>query len=435
MDSTGSVDSRPACYAFDDVVLALQSPAFPDAVAEAYAQRLRPRCLCQPRGVPMYIAQWGPTYLIKRMPDTGPAHAPDCGSYQPPVEWSGRGEVAPAIREDVTTGLVSLRVNFPLSQRPGRPGAPAAGEPRGSVRSPGSRLTLRGLLHYLWEQAELNRWHPGFAGRRTWGTVRRHLLRAAQRTTLGGQPLADRLYLPEVFSVAQREVLAQRRRQQWASALPRDGQPQPLLLMLAELKELVPARYGHSAVLKHLPDVTCWLDATLMRRLARHFDAELATWGAEPDLHLVLLATAVLSDVGRPTLVEVSLMLTTATWLPADGGFEAQLLQALVQAGRCFSKPLRYQLTGAALPAAVLTDTDDAPTPLFLVSDDGNETVARPAAAWCWSPRDSVMPALPARRYATFASDTTPSPPPPPDGGMQAPTGRADCAVDVPSAR
>nr|WP_052736429.1 DUF1173 family protein [Aquincola tertiaricarbonis] len=157
--------------------------------------------------------------------------------------------------------------------------------------------------------------------------------------------------------------------------------------------------------------------------------------GAEDDLHLVLLATAVLSDAGRPSLVEVGLMLTTATWLPVDDGLEAQLLQALVQAARCFVKPMQYPLSDARLPAAVLTDTDAPPTPLFLIPEGRDETVAQPAAAWYWSPRDSLMPALPARRSVAITTRTTPSPPPPPDGGMQRPAARADCAVNHLSAR
>ena len=32
-------------------------------------------------------------YIVKRMPDTGSHHAPDCPSYEPPAEFSGLGQV------------------------------------------------------------------------------------------------------------------------------------------------------------------------------------------------------------------------------------------------------------------------------------------------------------------------------------------------------
>lgn len=386
-------------YALGDELVSPGSVGFEEALAKGQLRHVRPRCLCQPEGVPMYIARLRDGFIVKRMPFTGHCHAPDCGSYEPPLEMSGRGEVAPAIREDLTTGCTALRVDFALCQRPGRAVPMAADEPRGSARSPGSRLTLRGLLHYLWEQAELNRWHPGFEGRRPWAAVRRHVLRAAQTTLVGGQPLAQRLYVPEVFSAEQREVLAQRRRQQWASALPRPGQPQPLLLVLAELKQLLPARYGHQAVLKHLPDLAFGLDAALARRLTRRFEAVLATWSADSRLHLVLLATAVLSEHGLPSLVEVTLMLTTAAWLPVDNAWEAQLLNSLVHEGRRFSKPMRYQLTAAErLPTAVLADTETPPTPLILVDGSATNAETDDRTTWCWSPLDSCMPGLPPRR-------------------------------------
>lgn len=389
-----------AQYVLGDEVVSPGSVGFEEALARVHLRHVRPRCLCQPEGVPMYIARLGDGFIVKRMPFTGHCHAPDCGSYEPPLEMSGRGEVAPAIREDLATGLTALRVDFALCQRPGRAAPMSTGELSGSARSLGSRLTLRGVLHYLWEQAELNRWHPGFEGRRPWAAVRRHLLRAAQTTLVGGQPLAQRLYVPEVFSAEQREVLAQRRRQQWASALPRPGQPQPLLLVLAELKQLLPARYGHQAVLKHLPDVPFGLDAALARRLIRRFEAELATWSADSHLHLVLLATAALSEHGLPSLVEVTLMLTTAAWLPVDNAWEAELLNALVQERRRFSKPMRYQLAaGERLPTAVLADTEAPPTPLYvLCGTEASTAVPTDDRAWCWSPQDSVLPALPGRR-------------------------------------
>lgn len=386
-------------YALGDEVVSPGSVGFEEALARVHLRHGRPRCMCQPEGVPMYIARLGDGFIVKRMPFTGHCHAPGCGSYEPPLEMSGRGEVAPAIREDLTTGCTALRVEFALCQRPGRAAPMAAGELSGSAHSPGSRLTLRGLLHYLWEQAELNRWHPGFEGRRPWAAVRRHLLRAAQTTLVGGQPLAQRLYVPEVFSAEQREALAQRRRLQWASALPRPGQPQPLLLVLAELKQLLPARYGHQAVIKHLPEVAFGLDAALARRLTHRFEEELATWSADRRLHLVLLATAVLSEHGLPSVVEVTLMLTTAAWLPVDNAWEAELLNSLVHEGRRFTKPMRYQLAAAErLPTAVLADTETPPTLLNLVDGSAAKTGPEDTTAWRWSPLNSSMPALPPRR-------------------------------------
>ena len=54
---------------------------FADAVADAHAAHQRPRCMCLVEGVEMYVARLGDGYIVKRMPDTGSHHAPDCPSY------------------------------------------------------------------------------------------------------------------------------------------------------------------------------------------------------------------------------------------------------------------------------------------------------------------------------------------------------------------
>ena len=153
----------------------------------------------------MYVARLAGAnegYIVKRMPNTGSHHAPDCTSYEPPPESSGLGQVhGSAITEDPATGETTLKLDFSMSKIAGRSAMPAASGDGDSVASSGTKLSLRGLLHYLWDQAELTRWQPGFAGRRTWGTVRKHLLLAAENKIARGDSLRSRLYIPEVFSV------------------------------------------------------------------------------------------------------------------------------------------------------------------------------------------------------------------------------------------
>ena len=170
------------------------SRGFADAIAEAHAAHQRPRCMClrsgDGQGVEMYVARLGDGYIVKRMPDTGNHHAPDCPSYEPPAEFSGLGQVlGSAITEDPATGETTLKLDFPLTKMPGRSQMPPAGGDSDSVASDGTRLSLRGLLHYLWDQAELTRWQPGFEGKRSWATVRRYLLQAAENKIARGLAL------------------------------------------------------------------------------------------------------------------------------------------------------------------------------------------------------------------------------------------------------
>ena len=106
------------------------------------------------------------------------------------------------------------------------------------------------LLHYLWDQAELTRWHSGFAGKRNWATVRLHLFQAAESKIARGCALDAKLYIPEVFSVEHRDAINARRIAQCAHSIDTPGKPQHLMLLTAEVKEFVPAQYGFKAVIK-----------------------------------------------------------------------------------------------------------------------------------------------------------------------------------------
>ncbi len=395
---------------------------FAEAVADYHAAHQRPRCMCLVEGIEMYVARLGDGYIVKRMPDTGSHHAPDCPSYEPPAESSGLGQVlGSAITEDPASGETTLRLDFPLARMPGRSTMPPAGGESDSVSSSGTKLSLRGLLHYLWDQAELTRWHPAFAGKRTWATVRRYLLQAAEHKLARGDALRARLYVPEPFSIDDRDAINARRLAQWQHALAAPGKPQHLMLLIGEIKEIVPARYGFKAIVKHLPDQAFAIDEQLYRRLGRRFEPELALWGVSDDIHMVMIATFGVTSAGVPAINELSLMPATRQWLPVEDGFEKQLLDRLVGENRAFVKGLHYNLgRDNGIASAVLTDCEGSAPMLFIVPaglDEGSpgpETGAPGVApVWTWSRSGGPMPAFPPprshspRMAPTHAQQTT----------------------------
>jgi hypothetical protein len=407
--ATGNGLTAPSVYEIGGQRFEAASRGFAEAIAQAHAVHHRPRCMCLVDGVEMYVARLAGTnegFIVKRMPNTGSHHAPDCPTYEPPPESSGLGQVlGSAITEDLATGETTLKLDFSMSKIAGRSALPAVGGDGDSVASSGTKLSLRGLLHYLWDQAELTRWQPGFAGKRTWGTVRKHLLLAAENKIARGDSLRSRLYIPELFSVEHRDAISARRMAQWSQAVAVPGKPQHLMLLIAEVKEIVPARYGFKAVVKHVPDQAFALDEQLYRRLGRRFESELALWGAAEDIHMVMIATFSVAATGIPTIVELSLMPVTRQWLPVEDGFEKQLIERLVADGRSFVKGLRYNLGAAsALASATLTDCEQS-APLLFVIHAGTEDSGRylqvcdpSISVWLWNPSSEAMPSLPPRQ-------------------------------------
>jgi hypothetical protein len=410
VDSSAHVITAPsAVYAIGGRRFETGSHGFADAVADAHATHQRPRCMCMVEGVEMYVARLAGSYggyIVKRMPDTGSRHAPDCPSYEPPAELSGLGQVlGSAITEDPTTGETTLKLDFPLAKMPGRSAMPPAGGESDSVASTGTRLSLRGLLHYLWDQTELTRWHPGFAGKRTWATVRRHLLQAAEHKLARGDALRARLYVPEPFSIDERDAINARRVAQWQQAVAVPGKPQHLMMLIGEVKEIVPARYGFKAIVKHMPDQAFAIDEQLYRRLGRCFEPELALWGASDDIHMVMIATFGVSSAGVAAIHELCLMPVTRQWVPVEDGFEKQLLDRLVGDNRSFVKGLHYNMgRGEPIASAVLTDCEGSAPMLFIGHSGGDDarrhlqTCPPSGAEWLWTPSTETMPSLPPRR-------------------------------------
>lgn len=372
------------------------------ALGWAYRNHVRPMCLCSMVPVPVYITCLGGTFVLKRMPCTGDRHAVGCLHYEPPEGLSGSADIAAAISEDPDTGITNLDVEFSLSCGPSRPLSHGATSETSSVGSARPRLSLRGLLQFLWDEAELTRWKPAFAGRRSWAVVRHHLLRAAANKVLKGQPLSTVLFVPESFSVAEKRQIAARYARRLADGLKRTRQGCGKMIVIGEVKEIVPSRLAFNIILKHLPDSPFSIDADLHRRMSQTFDTELSLWNAAADVHLIIAATFTQPSAAHPSIEELSLLPTSAQWIPADDAFELRLVDRLVREGRSFRKSVHLNSkVPSRSTSAILFDVKSALIALALDRhpDDGMD--ATPAAGsdsppvWLWRTRKENLPAFP----------------------------------------
>lgn len=394
-------------YRIDDSVFEADAPEFKDAIERAYAERERPLCMCGPKGVPMYIAKIAGKFVVKRMPNTGDQHAPGCDSYEPPAELSGLGQVlGTAIDENVDDGMTALKLGFSLTKGATRAAPTPSSTEADSVKTDGNKLTLRGTLHYLWEQAGFNRWTPGMEGKRPWYVIRKYLLRAAAYKRAKGHDLLELLYVPEPFKADDKEAIAQRRHVQFSKIAGAQKAGRRLNLVIGEVKEITQSRYGHKVMFRHAPDCAFMVNEDLHRRIVKRFAVELGLWDAADDVHLVMIGTFSVGVTGIPSLEEVSMMTTDRNWIPVETMADKMLVAQLVGARRRFVKGLRYNLPSAApLAVAVLSDTEPQATALYIVPP-GAEDEYKDAtlgliensalASWLWHAGEEEMPALPA---------------------------------------
>ena len=392
-------------YLFGNHVYAPNHEAWQRILLKGYASKLRPVCLCPQlgNGPSLYIALARGQYLLKRLPYSGPLHAPHCDHYEPPPELSGLGQVnGSAIHEELETNTTVLKLDFALTKgRSRQPGAASEVEHE-SVRSDGTKLTMRGLLHYLMDEAGLTRWTPAMTGKRSWFIVRRELQKASSSKVAKGQPLGDLLFIPEAFSSERATEIRMRQREALARLSENTS---ARMLLLGEAKGFEKERFGMSLTIKHLPNDKLMMTQDFHDHVVSRFANQLQLWANVNTSKLLVFATVSRSSIGVLSLEAACLMNVNEHWLPFESMSEWELLAALHSAGRRFTKGLRYNLPSSKpLACAVLQDTGDKSTALFLVPEDAEaeydqlwtELVEQShLLGWAWQLASGAMPDLP----------------------------------------
>ncbi|RZI60608.1 MAG: DUF1173 domain-containing protein [Pseudomonas sp.] len=394
-------------YLFGNHVYSPDHESWQRILQKGYATKLRPICQCLVQGErpALYIALARGQYLLKRLPYSGPLHAPHCEHYEPPPELSGLGQVnGSAIREELDTQTTTLALDFALTKgRSRQPGTTSEVEHE-SVRSDGTKLTMRGLLHFLMDQAGLTRWTPAMLGKRSWFVVRRELLNAASSKTTKGQALLDVLFIPESFSIERADEIRNRQREALSRLIESSS---ARMVLIAEVKLLEEARFGKTMVIKHLPDIKLMMTDDMAKHLIKRFGHQLQLWSQLENTKLVTIATISRSSQGIYSLESACLLNVNDQWLPFESMYEWELMNKLHTAQRRFTRGLRYNLpSDKPLACAVLQDTGDQSTAMFVVPQ-GQEgdydkvidelTSQGPMQAWKWATGNDPMPDLPQR--------------------------------------
>jgi hypothetical protein len=383
--------------------------AIPDLQAflsKAYEQRLRPMCMCKEPSVPMYIAKVEDQYLVKRMPLSGRDHNRVCPSYEPPYELSGLGPlIGSAIQVDAN-GRAELKLDFSLTKRGPRAASSATAEAsEQGIHSGPRKLSLRAMLHYLWEAGELTEWRSTWSGRRGWGRVRASLLNAAAQMTVRGAILEDMLFVPEVFHAEDKDGIAARRAAALKSVQASGSGARKLMMTVAEVKEFSAAREGQKIVVRHMP-FPLMIEEGAWRRLATRYDTELELWRSCEAFHLIIVATFGVSGAGIAAVEEVALMVVNEHWLPFEDIHDLRLLEKLSVLKRKSVKGLRFNLPrGAPIVSVTLPEQKPAPVAMFIVPASAGAEYeqalstmieARPEIMpWVWRVANGEMPRLP----------------------------------------
>ncbi|WP_460442669.1 DUF1173 family protein [Amycolatopsis stemonae] len=314
-------------------------------------------CLCRTdQLVRLVIRCRAGRYHLANWPAGGQQHAPGCPWFRSPSAMSGRS----AYTEAITVGEdgTSIRLSTPLTVRGATaapsdtPAPPAASA--GSVTTARRAMGLLALLHYLWESAQLNVWHPR-DGHRSWRDCRELLNEQAGDCRVNRLELADALWVVPAFQREQAEKI-NAAWERFLGRLANVGKVRRRGLVLGELRAVEATDYGVRIRLAH-QRAPLFASTQLMDRVRRSYPSAFGAQATQDGRRQVVLCLVERSRRGYPTVVDLAAMLTTSSYLPADSSYEAEMADALAAAGRAFHKPLHYDGT-EVFPDFVLVDVD-----------------------------------------------------------------------------
>jgi hypothetical protein len=374
----------------------------------------RPRCLCRreepgherDEGIPMYISLVNDKYVVKRMPNTSETHTALCDSYEL-QEMTGYGAVMGTAIQEAGDGSTVLKLDFSLLDGAGRkPTASGIETEKNEVEVAASKLTLRSLLHYLWTSAELTKWIPQFAGKRTWKTVSWRINEALNNKLAKGEALKDIVYIPAPFDKNRRIEIAEERLTKFNRIRSGEVGKKRLMLLIADLQELK----GTNFIARDMPDFPFLMDGKSLSDFNKVFRSEIETWESlraidEDKAHLIVIGTFSFSDAGNASIKKMSAMLVDENWLPFEGRYVKLLIEKLTVKGRRFEVVLGFnQKWDTPRPSIILTDAAPKPTALYVippnVSSDYEfertiQAANSPYIDWSWNPTKEEPPRLP----------------------------------------
>lgn len=314
-------------------------------------------CLCRRPALRLVIrCTRAGRYHVAGWPGEGEQHDANCPFYKLGPGLSGRDRYTTKAIREADDG-VFIRLATPLTI-PLTPEAHAAAPEETSGEADSRRsVGLLGLLHWLWEQAQLNVSHPQ-AGRLTWRACHARLRQHLRETTVNGRGLDEALYVVPPFTpaVADANTAAL---DTFRATLGRHGRTERRALILGQVKEVAPTPYGVAYRLAH-QRTPLYARAALHARATRSYRHAFGKTAAEREATRIALFAVERSPRGHLIAVDLAAMLTTGTYIPADSSYEVVMADALAACRRAFIKPLRYDTADAVLPDFVLTDVTPA---------------------------------------------------------------------------
>lgn len=395
-----------------------------DAARHSYGYAL---CECRPNRLKLQVRLREGKYHLAVWPDQGHLHDSSC--------WFFREEDGNAPAEEINAqvqeredGTRAIQLNFSLDRmtHAARPRYDTASRLSVDDHKQPEQSSLRGVLHLLWQEANLTRWHPNWE--REWSRTRYELIQAAHHLTVKGVPLSQRLFIPRYY----REEAKQQLNSEWEAFVAGLGKSSggviKSALLIAPVRKIVEIERGAAMHLRHLRHPVGINDITYsviksnckqaMQRIQRNAEeymrreeSRASGWVQIRQPEVVAIAHVEASPRGGLWARGMWLLQVHPTlFIPASNADEVLLIDTLVRQGYQFSRSLtsappmqrdrhdwlvRHVLDpqGRPVPRAALEILNKGADPDYIAhrADLADAAAQRGVPVWTWTPTGSAV--------------------------------------------
>lgn len=364
--------------------------------AQCKSANINPVCQCSIHTPAMYIAQ-RKKYYLARMPGTGSKHAPNCPSFEVESQDKGTTVYDKSVIRTNNNGSLTLKIHAPLSRTKvvreqnselNEEHTPTPQIPR-NKNAKRDAMSLSATLGIIWEQAELNRWHPNFTGKRSWWLFRTRMLQAAENIVAKRKYLNEILYIPESFNVNKIDEIDGRRKAQFNSIMQKKGSSEQYMLVIGRIRDLTLRPTLCEIRLAQVSNnVVFWGDKGILKKIqAINYDfSDLQNNDSEEWVFTIMVVAK--NDDEALMIRDIGFLRTDHNYLPHYSDDDISIQEALLENNREFIQSIHYDGNSEVIcPNALLTDVGDTAIPMVAFKAFASEEVivARAEAKERWT--------------------------------------------------
>lgn len=305
-------------------------------------------------------------YWLARWSYSGSEHAPDCRFYSVWADEKQSEIYTSDVVKAVSPGYFRIKLPTGLQKKEATERVAPPHSATSEIVSKRRRqpvMRLLGLLHFMWEQAEINHWHPNFDKRNrddAWAAWR--LKQVAEKISVGKTPLKSVL-------VVMARPGTQEIKNNWVT-VDSAAASGKRLVMITYLKICASEEEGQLNGMLPLGQAAGFpsldVPADLISRLNRSFARELSDWRRGQKVMLIAETDPPVKKFrqrdGKPVpystcnVIDAALMTVSPRFIPLDSSWEGVIEEKLWQEKRQFVKPLRYDGEADVFPDLLLKD-------------------------------------------------------------------------------